>query len=232
MNKSRRMAALQARRLADSGWTVLQVDLMGCGDSSGDFGDADWGAWIDDVVLAARWLRARFEGPLWLWGLRAGCLLATEAAARLDAPARLLFWQPVTSGKVLLQQFLLLRIAGQMKEGKAQGLMQALRDELADGRAVHVGGYTLSPALAEGLAAAALRPPPRGGRALWLELLAQDGAAHAPALLQAQRQWTDAGTAVRLASVEGPAFWQTTEVEDAPALIAATTELLLEEPQS
>ena len=40
MNKSRRMAALQARALAKAGYAVLQLDLLGCGDSSGDFGDA------------------------------------------------------------------------------------------------------------------------------------------------------------------------------------------------
>ena len=36
MNKARRMAALQARLLAENGYAVLQIDLHGCGDSSGD----------------------------------------------------------------------------------------------------------------------------------------------------------------------------------------------------
>ncbi|WP_229425321.1 hypothetical protein [Massilia sp. Se16.2.3] len=40
MNRSRRMAALQARALAARGIGVLQLDLHGCGDSVGDFGDA------------------------------------------------------------------------------------------------------------------------------------------------------------------------------------------------
>jgi len=40
MNKSRRMAGLQARALARAGYDVLQIDLRGCGGSSGDFGDA------------------------------------------------------------------------------------------------------------------------------------------------------------------------------------------------
>ena len=40
MNKARRMAALQSRRLAALGYSVLQIDLFGCGDSSGDFADA------------------------------------------------------------------------------------------------------------------------------------------------------------------------------------------------
>ncbi len=34
MNKSRRMAALQSRALAEHGYAVLQIDLLGCGDSS------------------------------------------------------------------------------------------------------------------------------------------------------------------------------------------------------
>jgi alpha/beta superfamily hydrolase len=42
MNKSRRMAALQSRALAEAGYTVLQIDLHGCGDSAGDFGEASW----------------------------------------------------------------------------------------------------------------------------------------------------------------------------------------------
>src|SRR5438046_9873063 len=78
MNKSRRVAALQSRAFAQAGFEVLQVDLLGCGDSSGDFGDATWNDWVRDVIEASRWMRQRAH-PLWFWGLRAGCLLATEA---------------------------------------------------------------------------------------------------------------------------------------------------------
>jgi len=53
MNKSRRMAALQARALAGQGWAVLLPDLLGCGDSPGDKGDARWTAWVDDSVALA-----------------------------------------------------------------------------------------------------------------------------------------------------------------------------------
>src|SRR5947208_15350687 len=71
MNKSRRMAALQSRALAAAGHAVLQIDLHGCGDSSGGFGDASWAAWIDDVVGACAWIIEKTRAPLWLWGLRA-----------------------------------------------------------------------------------------------------------------------------------------------------------------
>ena len=63
MNKSRRMAALQARALAASGWFVLQVDLFGCGDSDGDFGDADWQRWLADVDEAFFKLCTRLMAP-------------------------------------------------------------------------------------------------------------------------------------------------------------------------
>jgi exosortase A-associated hydrolase 2 len=53
MHKARRMAALQARRLADEGFAVMQIDLHGCGDSSGDFSEARWDLWkreLDDTL--------------------------------------------------------------------------------------------------------------------------------------------------------------------------------------
>ena len=49
LNKTRRMSARMARLLAGEGWRVVQKDLSGCGDSTGDFGDATWAAWVDDV---------------------------------------------------------------------------------------------------------------------------------------------------------------------------------------
>ena len=83
MHKSRRMAALQARALARAGYAVLQLDLSGCGDSAGDFGDATWDAWRDDIRLAYGWLAGQVPGAITLWGLRLGACLAVELAAEL-----------------------------------------------------------------------------------------------------------------------------------------------------
>lgn len=63
MNKSRRMAARQARLLASSGFCVLQMDLLGCGDSSGVFEDATWDLWLKDVLYACDHLRSRSQAP-------------------------------------------------------------------------------------------------------------------------------------------------------------------------
>lgn len=227
MNKSRRMAALQAQALAAAGFAVLQIDLAGCGDSAGDFGDASWDAWVDDAVLAARWLgeHESADTPLWFWGLRAGALLATAAAARIDEPANLLFWQPATQGKLQLQQFLRLKAAAELAAG-AKGVTEKLRAQLDAGEPVEIAGYMLAPALANGLAAAKLEAPARPGRVVWLELSTQEPAELLPASQPALQRLRDAGCEVVAEVVRGPAFWQTTEIETAPALIDRTTALL------
>ncbi len=236
MNKSRRMAALQARALAQAGYAVLQMDLFGCGDSSGDFVDASWQDWVGDVVQGCRWLRSRTNPPraepgsvpLWLWGLRAGCLLASEAARHLTEPCNFLFWQPPSAGKQLLKQFLRLKVASAMLEGNAKGLAANLRQQLAAGATIDVAGYPLSPGLATGLDQAVLAPPEsfdtKGttARLEWFEMSAREDTALSPVSVNATARWGQAGFAVLSHIVTGPSFWQTSEIEQSPALITAT----------
>ena len=237
MNKARRMAALQARALAQAGFSVLQLDLLGCGDSSGDFGDAHWEAWIRDVVLGCRWLRGHGDTrdesadtvPLWLWGLRAGCLLAVEAAKHLDETCNFLFWQPPSSGKPLLRQFLRLSVAGDMLGNQSNGSMQSMRNKLTAGSAVEIAGYTLDSSVAAGLEEAELVPP--AGRANvrrmeWFELSTSEHASLIPASAKTIAEWQRAGFHTSSQLVRGPAFWQTNEIEIVPALIAATVDAL------
>lgn len=216
------MAALQARMLAEQGYAVLQIDLHGCGDSSGDFGDATWQSWLQDVLDAHAWLRSRCQAPLWLWGLRAGCLLATQVAAKIDEPVNFLFWQPIASGKQFLQQFLRLKVASELMAGDNKGVMEALKHQLAGGQSVEIAGYSLSPDLARGLEQAELLPPLRSGRLIWLELSARPDATLPPASTKRLEQWLGKGYSIRNHVVPGSAFWQTTEIEEAPALLATT----------
>lgn len=245
MNKSRRMAALTARALAGRGLACLQIDLKGCGDSSAEFGEAGWDDWLADAALALDWLRQRHPGaPLWLWGLRAGALLACDLARRdVEAagpdPLNLLLWQPPTQGALLLQQFLRLRLAAELAaepSGHAgKGLMNEMKQRLAAGECVEVAGYELSPALAHGLGAARLSPPPaRLDRVIWLELAGAQSDAQGdapdeallPATQMALQAWQAQGLAVQARALNGPAFWQTTEIELAPALLEATLQTL------
>jgi exosortase A-associated hydrolase 2 len=227
MNKARRMAALQARAMAAAGFDVVQIDLLGCGDSSGDFADADWQSWQQDILLAYRWLRTRSQAPLTLWGLRAGCLLAANATVGMPEGANFIFWQPVVSGKQHWQQFMRLKMAGELASGQGKGITEQLRQQLAAGNSVEIAGYSVSPGLADGLAGAELQPPAgHAGRLAWFELSLRDDPALAPASLKYIEQWRVAGWDVAAQMLRGPGFWQTTEIEDAPELIAATVAAL------
>lgn len=138
-------------------------------------------------------------------------------------PAHLLLWQPPASGKPLLQQFLRLRMAAQLADsgGGGKGVTEALRADLAAGRSVDVAGYVLPAAVALGLEQAQLKPPVENQRLLWLEVSPREPAELLPASTLLLQRW-NAGPQVAATAVNGPAFWQTTEIEDAPALVAAS----------
>ena len=236
MNKSRRMAALQSRALAEAGFAVLQLDLLGCGDSDGELRDASWAQWVADVVFACGWLRQHYPhtgpdtAPLWLWGLRAGALLAADAARQWPEPCHLLFWQPASNGKQLLQQFLRLKAAADLQSGQAKVVMDAARKALADGGDVEVAGYRLPGSISQGLERATLQPlpvttagsTPALRRLVWLELSTQAETSLSPAAQTGCAGWQAAGWAVHSQVVTGPAFWQSAEIEDAPALLTGT----------
>lgn len=220
MNKSRRMAARMARLLAGDGWRVVQRDLRGCGDSSGDFGDATWTDWVHDVE--AELSAAIPHRPVWLWGLRAGALLAATALAK-DRRCHLLLWQPVVNGAQHLQQFLRLhagaRIVGVAKDEPGLSPMQVLRS----GRSVEVGGYALSPALASGLESAKFElPEPFAGRVVWLEVSTAQPPEMPPSSARAVEALTARGRVVESEVLNGPPFWLTQEIEECELLLERT----------
>ena len=230
MNKSRRMVACQARMLAAQGVGVLQLDLYGCGDSDGLSGDAQWVIWRQDVILALAWLRACTDGPLSLWGLRLGGLLALDVAQGRDDLASVLLWQPVTEGAAYLTQFLRLRLAADMlasSSSSSAGNTDALRRELAGGTSLDIAGYTITPALVRAIdhaALAAMAAPACPVR--WLDLAPQEGRAMAPARAALATRLAESGWTLDTAVVYGPAFWSSQEIVETPALLEATTVLL------
>lgn len=223
MNLSRRMAAVQARSLAAAGFAVLQLDLFGCGDSDGDFGDATWATWVDDVVAAARWLQAKTGATPAFWGIRAGCLLAAEAAQAVGGATRLLFWQPVLAGENHWRQFLRIRLAGEVVSGNAMAPPKA---ELLDPQAVvEIAGYCVSPDLRAGLVAARLELQTLPAQVLCIEINASGKELSLPLAAQV-RSWQDHGHEVHALALAGSMFWQAAEVPDSPDLVAATTALV------
>lgn len=229
MNKSRRMVAEMCRQLSAAGFAVLQIDLAGCGDSEGDFADASWQCWMDDVDVAVQWLQQRCPlAPLWLWGMRLGALLAAcYASSHEGAVRRLLLWAPVLNGEQFLTQFLRLRVASQMLTGEQGSGTQALVQQLAKGESVEVAGYMLAPSLALPMANVFLsQHVSQSMRVDWLELLPAEGRALPPVVEKLAAQWRANGSDVRVSAVVGSAFWSTQEITDVPALWHATLSAL------
>lgn len=224
MNKSRRMVALQARALAADGWTVLVPDLYGCGDSDGDFADADWAQWREDVLAVTHWLRAQSGYRPVLWALRAGCLLASDAARDIDYAADFVLWQPQISGRQALQQFLRLRVSQQAlaETSSLRTSTQDLREELRRGQTIEVAGYALPPGIALGLEDAEFAPPPKGVRIACFEIVSSEHAGATPAVRARVDAWEAAGTHATLRAISGAPFWQTQEIAECPALVEAT----------
>ena len=228
MNKSRHMVALQAAALATIGYRVLLLDLYGTGDSGGDFQDARWETWLDDLRRGADWLKAQGSREVTLWGLRGGCLLGVDLLRSGQVDARnLVFWQPVTSGKQMLTQFLRLRMAAGLTGDAPRESVASLREQLRRGDVVEVAGYDLAPELVDAIERRDLAPIPSVARDVslqWYEVASSPGRGLGPASAAALDAWKQAGARVRSEVVIGEPFWMTQEVTMAPDLLRATTD--------
>ncbi len=225
MNKSRRMAALQSRALASIGFAVLQIDLYGCGDSSGDFRDARWEIWKNDLRLATDWLGQHVCMPVTLWGLRLGALLMLDFANETNAPiARIFLWQPVHSGEAYLTQFLRLRLANAMIAGKTKTSLQDLKNALASSGALEVAGYELAHDLVEAVSRLKLDELGKPGIAHhWFETMPDATLPLSPAASRILGCWENHGITVHTHKTQGEPFWSTQEITDCADLIDKTT---------
>ncbi len=230
MNRCRYMQTLLAHQLTAAGHAMLIVDPYGTGDSAGDFVDGDWQQWTDDMVTAIHHARELGYKRVTLLGIRLGAMLAAAAAER--APVEhLVFWQPVASGKVALNQFLRLKIAASIGRDETATSTAALEQEINDGNSIQVAGYDISPGLFKGLQAASLNAH-MTQLALpvdWYTVLASAERKTPRGDKTVMDKWRQAGAQVNHHEIIGLAFWQAHERTLAPALVDATAALLTAE---
>jgi exosortase A-associated hydrolase 2 len=228
MNKTRRMAAEQARRFAALGFAVLQIDLFGCGDSAGEIGDVRVEVWMEDLDVAAAWMAREGYAPLHVWGLRFGALLAATWTSRRSDVVGLMLWQPVPQGETHLTQFLRMAVASEMlgraDKDSARG---GLRARLAAGDVVEVAGYEIAPEFAQSFDRLRLTDvAPAGSTIDWVEIVQHPTQALPPASARIVERWRASGCRVEEHTVVGDPFWTTVEITDCPALIERTTRIV------
>ena len=230
-NKSRYMVSLQAKKFAAMGYGVLMVDFYGTGDSEGDFGEASWDIWLQDVEHIRQWLDQQGAKHIILWGLRFGALFAMHVAPLFgDGLDRILLWQPVIRGELMMSQFLRLRMAADMIGSGEKVTVRDLRDQLANGANIEVAGYELSPDLVEGIDGLKLQhlgatesPPVE-----WVEVVSSEEQPIGPASQKCVDAWCELGMQVNTHTVVGEPFWVTPEITILPTLLERTSEILQE----
>jgi exosortase A-associated hydrolase 2 len=232
LNRTRHMAALQSRAFAAMGFAVLQIDLFGCGDSCGDFNAGRWEVWKHDLALAAGWLAERTSGPLNLWGVRLGGLLAMDFARQVEVD-HLILWQPFLSGRACINQFLRLRLAGEAGQASAATTASgaprstsALRAQLAVHGMIEVGGYEVAVPLVKAIDAcdaAHIQLPPCTVH--WFSNGAPAPARVAASAERLAQRWKADGVALHFHPVDGAEFWAPDGLIECTALLDATSAL-------
>ena len=231
MNRSRRMASLLARTLADKGLGVLILDLFGTGDSAGNFEEARWETWCADAETAFNWLADQGYRRISLVGLRLGACLALHTAGGLrnnDLLSQIVMWQPVAQGETFLNQFLRIRIAAALSEdgpGEKE-TVKVLRERLLDGETLEVAGYPLTPEMAAAIDALDIADLALGcAKPLaWLEL--GSGAEPRPASRKSIDRMSSSGIRVDARVIPGEQFWNIEETRLVPALWQETAAVL------
>ncbi|MET0106721.1 MAG: hydrolase 1, exosortase A system-associated [Sedimenticola sp.] len=228
MNKCRGMMSAQARALTAVDLAVVVPDLFGTGDSSGDFGDADWSTWKTDMVNLVESIYQQGHQHVFLWGIRLGCLLALDVSNSVSRRIkRIIFWHPLPNGQQAMTQFLRLRMAAGMMEGN-QEKVSDLRRQLLEDNSVEVAGYDLSTGLTnaiDGLSMASLAPE-NVNALTWFEISSSSEKPLSPIARKVIDTWHQAKVAVDSRKVLGDFFWATQEITMVPDLISETTGLL------
>jgi exosortase A-associated hydrolase 2 len=227
MNKCRRMVAEATNDLAEHDIASVVPDLYGTGDSGGEFVDADWLTWQDDIVRTLRWAAVQGLSISGILAIRLGCALTASAlAAGVIGPVeRTVLWQPVFDGGRFLQQFLRLRTSASLMVDRKESIAE-LRTRLRSGEVVEVAGYGLTTRLAADLDAAVTRDrlPLQFGDVTWMEVVRDLGAERPLTSSKVIDQTRFHGGRVDLRLFPGEPFWASTEIVRNREMIDATVQ--------
>lgn len=223
MHKSRRMASITAQHLATAGHPVLQMDLIGCGDSSGEFEDADGAKWQACLEAGYDWLVQTTRAKPIFWGLRLGASLAVQLCARLPAVSGLILWQPVTNGEKFLAQYLRTKIASEMFSRSSEKMtVLDLRNGIERNGVIEVGGYALNKRLVKDIENIDFERLRIGVPVYWMEIHQAPRGGLSTAAQHITRLWSKHGTQVFPVEIIGNPFWTSQEILECENLLAAT----------
>jgi exosortase A-associated hydrolase 2 len=209
---SRRVIARLARLLSQKNYRTVVVDHYGCGDSEGNFEDARWEIWREDLLSICRWLQAGGCERVILCGLRMGALLATEVATLSPLPVeQLVLFQPALSGAASLSQFI--RSHMQPEDLPPEIALKVpdteQRRTLSLVGPVNIDGYFLAPELIRAIDSLKLEPLGAGISAPihWLRILKDKDEQPSAGSRRVIQNWRTRGLRVDMSEVFSWPFW-------------------------
>ena len=232
MNKSRHLLADVARGLVAAGFCTVLPDLYGTGDSDGEFREATWEHWKEDLRCIGTALAQQGLTIEAMLCIRTGAALGIEVARDAGWPLKqTIIWQPVADGSRFLTQFLRLRVAASLGSDQAE-TVAGLRQRLKQGEVLEVAGYELSPALAQQLDRVSLAPllASARGAILWLEIVPSGETMFPPLSAAGVAQAQASGADLQAVAVAGEPFWASSELVRVPELARRTIAALADQP--
>ena len=136
-----------ARTLAARGAWVLRFDMLGSGDSEGQFSAASVDTMLSDIDCAIRYLEgvSGISVRIGLLGLRFGATLAALAAERSPKVSKLVLWEPIVDGAQYMQEMLRINLTTQSAVYKEiRHNREALVRMMREGITVNIDGYELA----------------------------------------------------------------------------------------
>lgn len=136
-----------ARLLAARGAWVLRFDMMGSGDSEGQFSAASVDTMMSDIDCAIRYLKeaSGISQGIGLLGLRLGATLAALAAERSPSIGKLVLWEPIIDGGKYMQEMLRINLTTQSAVYKEiRHNREALVRMMREGMTINIDGYELA----------------------------------------------------------------------------------------
>jgi exosortase A-associated hydrolase 2 len=228
MNKCRRMLALVARGLAAAGMWVVLPDLLGTGESEGEFSDGSWSVWKEDLQGVVTALgREGWVGTA-LLGVRSGAVLGLDAAQASGwFLRRTVLWQPIVEGARFMTQFLRMRVAASLMDDQRETVAE-MNQRLAAGELLEVAGYALSAQLAQDLRRVSLNAVLglHAGQVSWFEVSPDEKAGLQPPSAACISDARSKGVNIDAALIRGAPFWSSTEIVQIPQLVSRTIAVL------
>ena len=184
----------------------------------------EWQSFSQDIVTATEYAVSSGYDNISLLGIRHGALHALDVSTQIKSLKRILFWQPVTNGKMALTQFLRIRIAASLSRNEEAESVADFENMAANDQAVEVAGYDLSPSYFYSLQNAKLdhhfeiNHLPIG----WFTSIASAERKPPRAEQNIKAKWQEAGASIDYFTIVAPPYWQVHERTLAPQLVDET----------